>query len=97
MATMTNKFWGIGVFGASLWYGGSVAFGHIPGMTSGVGTFERIAALTAKAVEAHGYVLTGFGAFILGSVVAVLCLISGEGSADSGGWFGGDGDGGGGD
>lgn len=92
MATLTNKLWGIGVFGAALLYGGSVMLGRIPGMASGVGTFERIAALTATVAEKHGHVFTGLGVVLLGGVLAILCLIGGEGSPDAG-WSDGDGGG----
>lgn len=84
MATLTNKLWAIGVLGASTVYGVTVMLGHVPGLTSDIGTFHRIARLTLMAVEKWGHVLTGIGFIGAGIVLAVLCLIGGEGSPDSG-------------
>ena len=84
MATLTNKLWAIGILGASTVYGVSVMFGHVPGLTSDIGTFERIARLTLMAVERWGHVLTGIGFIAAGVILAILCLISGEGSPDAG-------------
>lgn len=92
--TRTNKFWAIGVLGLSLYGGVAVMFGHIPGANSGIGTFERIAALTATQVEKHGAIFTGLALMVIGLCVAAACLIGGEGSPDAG-WSDGDcGDGG---
>lgn len=82
--TRTNIIWAVGVSLASVWFGVSIMFGHVPGLDSGVGTFERIAALAAMAVEKHGYALTGLGAMAAGLVLGALCLVGGGGSPDSG-------------
>ena len=82
--TRTNIIWAIGVSLASAWFGVSIMFGHVPGLDSGVGTFERIAALAAMAVDKFGYVLTGLGAMAAGLVLGALCLVGGDGSPDSG-------------
>jgi hypothetical protein len=93
--TRTNKLWAIGVLGLSVYGGVSVMFGHIPGANSGIGTFERIAALAAGQVQEHGAIFTGLGLMVIGLVLAALCLIGGEGSPDATTWDSGDcGDGG---
>lgn len=88
--TTTKKLWAIGVFGASLWFGVSVMLGENPGAASGIGTFERLAALAAMATAEYGTFLTGLGVIVLGGVTSALCLIGGEGSPDAG-WSDGDG------
>jgi hypothetical protein len=66
--------------------------GSFPGAASGIGTFERLAALADRASAAYGPVTTGLGVMVLGGVLAGLCLIGGEGSPDAG-WSDGDGGG----
>ena len=48
--------------------------------------------MRATVAEKHGHVLTGLGVVLLGGVLAILCLIGGEGSPDAG-WSDGDGGG----
>ncbi len=93
--TRTNKFWAIGVLGLSAYAGVSVMFGHVPGTGSGIGTFERIAALTDQQVDKHGSVFTGLAVMVIGLCLAAACLVSGNGTPDAGTWDSGDcGDGG---
>ncbi|WGH79477.1 hypothetical protein [Jannaschia ovalis] len=82
--TRTNLCWAIGIWIASIWFGVSVMFGHIPGLDSDVGTFHRIARLTAMAAAEHGFLLTGLGATLSGLVIGLLCLAFGDGSPDGG-------------
>jgi hypothetical protein len=82
--TLTNKVWAVGISLLGTWYGISVMFGHIPGLQSGIGTFERIAALTAMGAAEYGYFITGLGALVFGWISGALCLVGGEGSPDAG-------------
>jgi hypothetical protein len=78
--TRTNIIWAIGVSLASVWFGVSIMFGHVPGLDSGVGTFERIAALAAMAVDKYGYVLTGLGG------IGAWCSVPGRRRRIAGQW-----------
>ena len=82
--TRTNKFWATLVMGSSLFMGVSVMFGHVPGLASGIGTVERIARLALQISDDLGNVLTGLGIILAVAVLAVLCLVGGEGSPDAG-------------
>jgi hypothetical protein len=95
--TRTNKIFAIGMFGLGVYVSLSVLFGQIPGAGSGIGLLEDMANLISTGIDNHGQVFTSFGIFLLGIFLAMLCLISNDGSSDGGGDWGdsGCGDGGG--
>ena len=72
--TTLNRIWAIGVMAFALYFGVSVMFGHYTGLHSGIGTFERLAALAAQVSADIGPVLTGIGILAAGFVLSVLSL-----------------------
>ena len=91
--TRTSRAWAAGILTLSFFWGIAVVLGYHPGAYTGIDTFERLAALIARLVEALGPVLSGIGVMLSGVCLSALIFASGEGSPGFGDGSGDCGDG----